>query len=71
MAQYVIISTFPVSSYSPSSEIDPETAKTPFFASENMGKWAVPEQWHAYLMEKRQALSRSGASANGSHAPKM
>jgi hypothetical protein len=51
-------------SCSPLSEIEPETAKMPFFARENVEKWVVLEQWHAYLMEKRQALSRSGA--NGS-----
>jgi hypothetical protein len=58
----VIFSTHLVVSCSPSPEIDPETAKTPFFASGNIEKWAVPEQWHAYLLEKRQALSRSGAT---------
>lgn len=58
---------------SPLSEIDLETAKMPFFACENKEKWAVPEQWHAYLMEKCWALSQSGATANGSpnHVPKV
>ena len=50
--------------------IDPVTAQTPFFAHENASKWAVPEQWHAYRMQKRQeqrqALSRSGAAVNRS-----
>lgn len=72
----MIFSIYPVGLCSPSSEIDPETAKMPFFAMENKEKWAVPEQWHAYVMEKRQALSRSGhgmATANDSpnHVPKM
>jgi hypothetical protein len=56
-------------------DIDPVTAKTPFFAHENAAKWAVPEQWHTYWMvrchEQRHALSRSGAasSSNGSESP--
>lgn len=48
------------------TDIDPLTAKTPFFADENAAKWAVPEQWHTYWMqrrhEQRRALSRSGAN---------
>ena len=48
-------------------DIDPVTAKTPFFAPENATKWAVSEQWHTYWMKRRQeqhhALSLSGASA--------
>ena len=29
-------------------DIDPVTAKTPFFAPENATKWAVLEQWHTF-----------------------
>jgi hypothetical protein len=51
-------------------DIDPVTAQTPFFSRENASKWAVPEQWHAYRIERRQeqrqALSRSGAAVNRS-----
>ena len=66
MAQYVIVSTHLVVSHSHSPEIDPETAKLLFFFSGNVAKWVVLEQWHAYQMAKHQALSRSGATANGS-----
>lgn len=52
-------------------DIDPVTAKTPFFAPENATKWAVLEQWHTYWVKRRQdqrhALSQSGAAtSNGS-----
>jgi hypothetical protein len=53
-------------------DIDPVTAKTPFFAPENATKWAVSEQWHTFWTKRRQeqrhALSQSGAatSNNGS-----
>lgn len=36
------------------------------FASGNIEKWAVPEQWHAYILEKRRAFSCSGATAHDS-----
>ena len=47
-------------------DIDPVAAKTPFFAPENVAKWAVLEQWHVYWTEmrreQRRALSQSGAT---------
>jgi hypothetical protein len=47
-------------------DIDPDTAKTAFFAPENVTKWAVLEQWHTYWMKRRQeqryALSQSAAT---------
>jgi hypothetical protein len=52
-------------------DIDPVTAKTPFFAPENATKWAVSEQWHTYWMERRQeqrhTLSLSSAVTLPNH----
>jgi hypothetical protein len=52
-------------------DIDPVTAKTPFFAPENATKWAVSEQWHTYWTKRRQeqrhALSLSGAVTSPNH----
>ena len=51
-------------------DIDPATAKTPYFSPKNADKWVVLKQWHTYWMikrqEKRHALSQSGAAINGS-----
>ena len=65
MAQWALLLSLLIGAAHLFSEIDPETASSPFFANENAARWAVLEQWHQYYLESRmtvrQALSQSGA----------
>ena len=51
----------------PFVEMDPNTARMPFFSKENSANWVVLEKWHEYQLEEiQQRLGHSSASASGS-----
>ena len=80
MAKYIFIQPISSSYAHLQPDNDPVTAKTPFFAHENAAKWAVPQQWYTYWMERHHsglthdavhaaAVSSQATGSNGSESP--